>query len=401
MLGKETTPQAKTYGLVILMIFTFFMVIGFEMIMPLVVGQYVNVQGFSATSVAVALSLRRFMQQGLALLGGAMADRWDLRHLISLGVLLRALGFVLLAHGSQYLLLLLAMVLIGLGGVFFDLPYQTAIATLTTLENRARYYSLNNTVTGIASTVGPLVGALLLKVNFAAVCYGAAACFAINFFVSVLALPKIRRRERSYSVGRSVWAVVSNRAFLLFTGAMVIFWLAASQIDISFPLKIQALAGTQESVSLMYAIYAAITAALQYPLVSLLLKRFQPAALVLMGVACIALALLVAGGARTQPLFLAAVALFALGMLLARPNQQTIAVALADDRALGMFLGVISMSAAIGCGVGSIFGGVCFDLAAGLGNDQVAWGLFAAIALLALGCFLPVKIHLHMREKES
>jgi len=57
-------------GLTILLIFTFFMVVGFDMIMPLVIGRYVNDIGFTATAVAVALAIRQFSQQGLALVGG-------------------------------------------------------------------------------------------------------------------------------------------------------------------------------------------------------------------------------------------------------------------------------------------------------------------------------------------
>lgn len=43
------------------------MVVGFEMIMPLVVGHYVNTMGLSATALALALATRWFSQQGLAL----------------------------------------------------------------------------------------------------------------------------------------------------------------------------------------------------------------------------------------------------------------------------------------------------------------------------------------------
>ena len=80
-------------SLAVLLVFTFFMVTGFEMIMPLIIGHYVDDLGFLATKVALALAVRKFSQQGLAMFGGLLADRRDIRSLISLGMFLRVLGF--------------------------------------------------------------------------------------------------------------------------------------------------------------------------------------------------------------------------------------------------------------------------------------------------------------------
>lgn len=101
-------------GLLILLFFTFFMVVGFDMIMPLVIGHYVNNVGLTATAVSVALAIRQFSQQGLAMIGGALADRFQVKTLISVGVFLRVLGFLTLAFSSAYGMLIAAMILIGL-----------------------------------------------------------------------------------------------------------------------------------------------------------------------------------------------------------------------------------------------------------------------------------------------
>lgn len=86
-------------------------------------------------------------------------------------------------------MLIAAMILIGLGGVLFEMPYQSAIAMLTTNDNRPKYYSLNNTITGIASAIGPLLGVALLRLDFKVVCFGAASCFMINFVYRLFTSP--------------------------------------------------------------------------------------------------------------------------------------------------------------------------------------------------------------------
>lgn len=370
-------------SLVVLLVFTFFMVTGFEMTMPLVIGQYVNTLGFLATKVALALAVRKFFQQGLAMFGGLLADRCDIKHLIVLGMLLRVLGFFSLGSARTFPALLLVMVFIGFGGMVFEPAYQTAIASLTTEANRARYFSLHNTVIGVASTLGPLVGALLLRVDFRRVCWAASACFLANLLIAATWMPHIRRGGRSVTVRRSFSILAADGRYLRFVGLMVVFWLAASQIDISFPLKIQELSGTPESVGWMYSIYAAVTALLQYPLVSWLLKRHSPRRLAAAGTAIVGLSLFCVPLAGTTGSVLGIVVVLTVGMLLARPNQQSLALSLADEEATGLYVGFHYLGFAVGSGGGALLGGALFDLSRGWAMPGFPWILYGSVAVLA------------------
>lgn len=385
------TQGANRRGLIVLLFFTFFMVMGFEMIMPLIIGQYVNNMNFSATAVAFVLAIRRFIQQGLAMVGGTLADRFDVRTLISIGVLLRSLGFFTLAFANNFSLLLISMVLAGFGGVLFETPYQTAIAILTTEENRSHYFSLNNTVIGIASTIGPLLGVSLLHLDFKAVCFGAALCFMINFIISRFTMPPVVRTQPSYSVKSSLKAVSKDRQFLIFTLLMVVFWLAASQINIGFPLRIQEISQDPDSVGVMWAVYAAITALLQYPLVTLMLRKYSPRQCVVMGIFIIASAFLFISFVSTTNMFLVAVVLFTIGMIMARPNQQTIAIAMADPKAMGMYLGANSVGFALGTGFGSIIGGILYDMGEKTNLNMLPWFLYSLLAILSMFGFMLFK----------
>ncbi|MDR3050241.1 MAG: MFS transporter [Oscillospiraceae bacterium] len=371
-------------GLLILLVFTFFMSVGFEMLMPLVIGHYVNDIGFTATAVTFALALRKFLQQGLALFGGRLADSFQIRTLICAGVLLRMLGFGALAFAEGYFLLLLAMALTGLGGVLFDVPYQAAVALLTTEENRPRYYSLSNTLVGIAGALGPLLGAILLRLDFRLVCFGAAGCFLINFLLSCLAMPPIVRAERAYPVRTAIQKIVCDRRYRMFLLLMVLFWFAAAQIDISFPLKAVQIFGSGEGVGVMYAVYATVTMAVQYPLVAFASRRLSCQQSAAVGACLIAAALYAAAfAARTLP-FMAAAAVFAVGMALARPNQRHIAVSMADPRSLGMYLGAGDVTFAIGSGIGGIMGGALFDLSKQAHAGVAPWFVFASLAVVSV-----------------
>jgi DHA1 family multidrug resistance protein-like MFS transporter len=168
---------------------------------------------------------------------------------------------------------------------------------------------------------------------------------------------------------------------------MSIFWLGASQIDISYPLQIQQISGKPESVSWMYSIYAGVTAILQYPLVTRLLRSFTPRQIILMGTAIISAALAVTPLIPTTSLFLCLVALYTMGMLLARPNQQNLAITLANQENTGLYLGFNAMSFAIGSGGGVFLGGILFDFSQINGTPFLPWILFCAIGCLALAGF--------------
>ncbi|MGO4775161.1 MFS transporter [Lysobacter sp. 2RAB21] len=168
--STQLSEAARRRGLNGLLVYTFFMVTGFAMLMPLVAVHYVNDVGLAAAAVGLALAVRQLTQQGLALLGGVLSDRFGARRMICLGVLLRAAGFASLAFAADLPVLLAAMVLSALGGAMFEAPYQASIAALTDEGSRPRYYAISNWVSGVATTLGPLLGVALLHFDFRIVC---------------------------------------------------------------------------------------------------------------------------------------------------------------------------------------------------------------------------------------
>jgi DHA1 family multidrug resistance protein-like MFS transporter len=96
-------------------------------------------------------------------------------------------------------------------------------------------------------------------------------------------------------------------------------------------------------------------------------------------VAATAIGLLAIGFAPGVPVLLAAVFLFSLGTTLVRPNEQTVAAALADRRALGSYFGVAALSIAIGGGLGNVAGGYLYDLGQSLDRPALPWVVCALV----------------------
>jgi DHA1 family multidrug resistance protein-like MFS transporter len=372
--------RARRRGLNGLLVYTFFMVSGFAMLMPLVAVHYVNDLGFAAAAVGLALAVRQLTQQGLALVGGLLSDRFGSRRMICLGVLLRAIGFASLAYAGDLPVLLAAMVLSALGGALFEAPYQASIAALTTPATRPRYYAISNWVSGVATTLGPLIGVALLRFDFRVVCLVAAACFALNFLIALVLLPRVEMPERA-APSRGLGLVRRDRPFLRLVALMMLYWFVAIQINISFPLLAQRLTGDVGSVGVMFAISAGLTVLLQYVFVRWLERRWSPAQILVAGVATMSLAIGAIGLVSGFAAFLACVALFSLGALMTRPTQQTLIADMADPRALGTYLGVSSLSLAVGGGIGNVAGGWLIDVAAARQWPWLPWATYCAIGL--------------------
>ena len=376
------SERVRRTSLNALLVYTFFMVLGFAMLMPLVSVHFVSNAGMTATLVGTALAVRQPTQQGLAVVGGVLADRFGARPMICLGVLLRAAGFASLAFADDATWLFLAMAVTAIGGALFEAPYQAAIAALTTERSRTHYYAISNWVMGAASTLGPLVGVALLRWDFRIVCGVAAACFALNFFVA-LALPPVGTAPARQPFTAGLGLVARDRPFLALTLILTGYWFTAVQMNISFPLQAERLTGSQGSVGVMLALSAALTVALQYALVRLLGHWFAPTRILVCGMALMALGTGAVGFAQSFGSFLVCVAVVATGAVLVRPTLQTLITEMSNPKALGTFLGISSLSLALGGAAGNVAGGWLIDVSRALHMPQLGWAIYGIVGLIS------------------
>jgi DHA1 family multidrug resistance protein-like MFS transporter len=366
-----------------LLLYTFFMVLGFAMLMPLVSVHFVSNMGMTATVVGAALAVRQLTQQGLAVVGGVLADRFGARPMICLGVLLRAAGFASLAFADDARWLFVAMAVSAIGGALFEAPYQAAIASLATEQTRTRYYAVSNWIMGVASTLGPLVGVALLRWDFRIVCLVAAACFALNFVIALM-LPPLGTASARQPFTGGLQLVVRDRPFLALTLVMTGYWFTAVQMNISFPLQAERLTGSQSSVGVMLAVGAALTVLLQYALVRLLERWLAPTRILVAGMALMALGTGAVGLAPNFAAFLVCVAVVAIGAVLVRPTLQSLTAEMANPKALGTFLGISSLSLAVGGAAGNISGGWLIDLSRALNVPHLAWTVYGIVGLISV-----------------
>ena len=101
------------------------------------------------------------------------------------------------------------------------------------------------------------------------------------------------------------------------------------------------------------------------------------------GVLTTAAGLVLIGFSRDTISLLLAVVVYSLGIVVARPSEQTVAAGLANPVALGSYFGVAALAVAFGGGLGSYAGGLLYDLGRSLELPALPWLIFAMIGLIA------------------
>jgi DHA1 family multidrug resistance protein-like MFS transporter len=298
-------------------------------------------------------------------------------------MLLRAAGFACMAWANTFPLLLASAVLAAIGGSLFESPKSAAIAALTTPTNRARYYSLLGVVGGLGMTLGPLLGALLLRTNFSIVALVAASCYLITFLLTVLFLPAVQVSSERHGLTYGIALALHDRPFMIFNVLLMGYWFMWVQLSISLPLVARAISGTSDAVSWIYMLNAGMTVLLQYPLLRLAERKLRPLPILVLGVVAMALGLGGIGLADSVTALLLCVALFSAGALLASPTQQTVTAGFANPAALGSYFGVNALALALGGGLGNYSGGLLYGLGQQFEAPALPWLVFCAVGMIA------------------
>jgi DHA1 family multidrug resistance protein-like MFS transporter len=393
------TEQERRRGLVVLLIGSFLMFGGFFMLAPLISVHYVRDLHFAAVAVGLALGVRQLTQQGLTLIGGALADRWGAKWLICGGMFVRALGFAGLAWARSFPALLVMCVLAALGGSCFEAPRSAAVAALTHPAERARFFSLTGVVGGVGMTLGPLIGALLIEASWPMVCFVSALCFVVAGALTAWLLPPIAVAAARQPAGHGIAMAAHDGPFVALTVLLGGYWFMWVQLTISLPLAAQRFApiGFQTPFGLwhlaggaaVYTVNAGLTVALQYPLLALGDRYLRPLVIVLVGVVLMGIGLGSIAWSATMAGLLACVAIFSLGAMLVQPVQQSLTAEMADPTAMGSYFGFSALALAFGGGLGNFTGGWLYDLARQYQLPGLPWLTFATVAaLVAAGLVL-------------
>jgi MFS family permease len=309
--------------------------------------------------------------------------------------------------------------LTGFGGALLSPAIKAYLADAAGPRRVEAFALLDVTIHG-GSLLGPLVGALLLGVDFRLVCHGAAAMFGLVALLQWRFLPAtdVPLATTHQSVLRSWGDPLRNRPFILFSASVFGYFFLYNQVYLGLPLEIQRLTGSEASVGPLFTMLAVVGILGQLPITAWAEARFRPNSaitigLMLMGLAFVPLmftaaALPIDSSVATEWLLLVGVVspesrietlvehlrvvinvsplaiccIFLIGgQMLAAPFISSTVASLSAGRQVGTHFGIHAVVQGVGAALGNLAGGAAFDLSREAGIPGLPWALMVAVGL--------------------
>ncbi|WAP60046.1 MDR family MFS transporter [Streptomyces sp. S465] len=397
---SSTSPRERTWArlsplLRLLILTQLAFNIGFFAVLPFLAEHLGTAIGMAGWLVGFVLGLRTFSQQGLFVVGGWLVDRHGVRPVVLAGCAARIAGFAWLGYAERTWAVIGAVLLIGFAAALFSPAVESEVARQAVAWEREGHGARTRvlalfTACGQAGTfIGPLLGGLLLTVDFRAACLAGAGVFLLVLTGHAWLMPRhipgrVPVRERG-----GVRVLLRNRRFLALCCAYGSYLLAYNQLYLALPDEVERAAGSQVPLSWLFALSSLLVVCAQLPVTRWAGDRLDLRRSMTAGLLLIAAGFAVVAAARpaawtgTVGLLPAAgyVVLLTLGQMLVVPAARAWVPDLAEDTRLGLYTGALSSVSGLIVLIGSSATGSLLDL--GL-PATVRWLVLAAVPALAV-----------------
>ncbi|MEU4981033.1 MFS transporter [Streptomyces sp. NPDC021969] len=395
--GRRTALFATLSPLLRLLILTQLAFnVGFFAVLPFLAEHLGQSVGMAGWLVGFVLGLRTFSQQGLFVVGGALADRYGIRPVVLAGCVLRIAGFAWLGFAGRTWAVVGAVLLIGFAAALFSPAVESEVARQAVGweeeggGDRTRVLALFTVAGQAGAFVGPLLGALLLAVDFRTACLAGAGVFVLVLVGHARLLPQRVPGRVQVRMKGGARLVLRNRRFLALCCAYGAYLLAYNQLYLALPAEVERAAGSQAPLAWLFALSSLLVVTAQLPVTRWAGERLARRRSMVAGLVLIAVGFAVVGLARpagwtgTGGLVPAAgfVVLLTLGQMLVAPVARAWVPDLAEDGRLGLYTGALSSVSGLIVLAGSSATGLLLDTGLPV---AVPWLVLAAVPLVAAG----------------
>jgi MFS transporter, DHA1 family, multidrug resistance protein len=386
-------------GVPLLLTNSLLMSIGFYALIPNLSVYVTHTLGWSPFLAGVLLMVRQFSQQGPMMLTGMIADRVGYRLTLTLGFLLRGIGFTMFAMRTDVLWMFLSAIVAGLGGSLFEPTGDAALTTLTETTARSRTYAVKKVMDNVGIILSALIGSLLVGVSFRALSLFAGAVFILAGILTHLRLPAIKVQIKPIAWGTMWRTVIRDKPFVQYVIVMVGFYFMYMQLYLTIPAKIVDITHRASSVSLVFFMLSFLMMVFQVP-INAYVSKFDLVRSVQVGLIMMGLGLITLGTAPTITRFVVGVIVFAFGMMTVEPASFDITARLANPNMTATYFGFYYLAMAIGGGLSQGTGGLLLQIGKDVGLPSLLWWVALIISGISALVASPLKKFLAARQEE-
>ncbi|MFF1508323.1 MFS transporter [Streptomyces sp. NPDC058326] len=378
----------KTPGCLLLLFGNFAITFGSNLVLPYLAVYLTLEQGVSPWAVGAAFTAKLWAQQGLMVFGGSIADRIGTVPTMCLGLLMRALSYVLVVTAATDIGAVVACGLLGLGSALYIPAGKAALSHL--VEGQAAttsIFALRSTANNAGTALGPLAGGLLLLLASPSLGFLAASAL---FLVLIVPFWQLRHRipHTPAPPAAAGTAVAKPGMFQVLRTCPRMIWIVATAVvfgfcyvQIEYAMPITAAEQGKAFVGVLYTVNAVAVVLLQLVLSARLGRLTNSAAVIALGLGAMAVGFGLFGQGSVAFLLLGVV-LFTIGEVIVDPRLDGEVAQAVPAAQRATAFGMVGLGMAVGGTLANAAAASSFGPAR---NGSGYWLLLLAVAaLLAL-----------------
>jgi DHA1 family tetracycline resistance protein-like MFS transporter len=358
----------KKSGLSLIFLTVFIDLLGFGILIPILPSFAIKELGVDEAAVGIAIAIYSFVQFIFNPILGRLSDRHGRKPVIVMCLFINALGYVIFAFTSSYIILLASRIVAGVGGSSIAVA-QAYIADVTTKENRSKGMGLIGSAFGLGFVFGPLIGGFLSKLGYMETGLGAASFSFIAFIVTIILLPesnldrgKVVATKRSILNIDAILKAFKNPSLAILISLFFILTFSFANIYGTFALLgLQVYGFTDLQNGYMFGIIGLSSALVQGGLIGPLTKFLGKKRILIIGSFLIMVTLAIIPYAGNF-LWLAVDSIFmSFGTGMLQPTLLSLVSEVASEAEQGITLGVNQSLSALARMFGPLWGGFTFQ----------------------------------------
>lgn len=365
---------------------------GVRVVIPIYIAQADEIGGLHFTQMDKGFIFLWWavIQSGLPVFTGGFADRYGYKNQIRVAILLKVIGYVMMATQREFWPFFFGCMMLAAGTAIFKPPVQATFTRTLDDNNSGAGWGIFYMVVNIGGFFGPPLAHYLYGFSWPAVFFGCAVLVSLNFFL-LLTYKEVESGDKKEG---GVWQVVALTCrnivrpkllgFILIMSGFwagftqlfdvmpnyIVDWVDSSSIARFFPdfmlkttkdaagLKILDLTrGPQIDQAWMININPFMIVFFVAMVSWFVNKRMRRLTSILFGMLVSAIALMIVPQTMAWSACIFGIVCFSIGEMLASPKMHEYLAVIAPENQKGLYMGYSNIPVAIGWGYGAWFGG--------------------------------------------